>query len=83
VAVGGALVAGVPGEIQAEAGIITENVAVSADRTHRDVREIAIATMKRALVSIGDAYRAPDGVLYSLVDAASLDRRLATIRSIP
>ena len=47
-----------------------ENVAFySPDQAHRDeLRDRIIAEMTAALTQIGDAYTAPDGVLYSLSD---------------
>ena len=59
--------------IRAEAETIAEHAGSdllqSPDRAHRnELRDQLIAEMTRALVHTGDRYRAPDGVLYSLID---------------
>ena len=44
----------------------------SPDQTHRNaLRDRIVGEMTSALVSVGDRYRAPDGVLYSLIDDAA------------
>jgi hypothetical protein len=60
--------------IRAEAETIADYAASdlleSPDQSNRDaLRDRVIVEMTRALVRPGDTYRAPDGVLYSLVDA--------------
>ena len=46
----------------------------SPDQAHRDaLRDRIVEEMSWALVSVGDRYRAPDGVLYSLIDAPDVD----------
>jgi hypothetical protein len=46
----------------------------SPDRAHRAaLRDRIVGEMTSALVSVGDRYRAPDGVLYSLIDGSMPD----------
>ncbi len=46
----------------------------SPDQAHRDaLRDRFVDEMTSALVSVGDRYRAPDGVLYSLIERSSPD----------
>jgi hypothetical protein len=55
----------------------------SPDQSHRDaLRDQVIAEMTRALVGVGDTYRAPDGVLYSLTDGEE-DERAAKENDTP
>jgi hypothetical protein len=62
--------------IRAEAETIADyagpELLERSDQHHRDaLRDRVLAEMTRALVRVGDKYRAPDGVLYSLTDPAS------------
>ncbi len=74
--------------IRAEAQIIADyagsDLLDSPDRAHRDqLREWVINEMTHALVEAGDQYRAPDGVLYSLIDdLADDDHEPVTIRVV-
>ena len=46
----------------------------SSDQAHRDaLRDRIVDEMTSALVSVGDRYRAPDGVLYSLIEESRPD----------
>jgi hypothetical protein len=46
------------------------------DRAHREqLRDRIVAAMTSALVNVGDRYRAPDGVLYTLLDEPLRDPR--------
>ena len=48
----------------------------SPDQAHRDaLRDRIVDEMTSALVSVGDRYRAPDGVLYSLIEESAPDPR--------
>jgi hypothetical protein len=48
----------------------------SPEPKHREqLRRQLIADMTRALAHVGDGYRAPDGVLYSLIDEAADEER--------
>jgi hypothetical protein len=59
--------------ITAEAETIADaagsDLLTSPDQAHRDaLRDRVIAEMTAALVEVGDEYRSPEGVLYSLLD---------------
>ena len=59
--------------IQAEAETIASSAGSdlleSPGQAHRDaLRDWIVDGMTSALVSVGDSYRAPDGVLYSLIE---------------
>jgi len=59
--------------IAAEAQTIAQNAGSdllqSPAPEHREqLRLQVIAEMTRTLIDVGDSYRAPDGILYSLVD---------------
>jgi len=76
--------------IRAEAQTIADHAGSdllqSPDQAHRDqLREQIIAAMTNALVHVGDLYRAPDGVLYSLIDDPPIDAEgeQATIADMP
>ena len=44
------------------------------DQAHRNaLRDRIVGEMTAALVGVGDRYRAPDGVLYSLIEESALD----------
>jgi hypothetical protein len=46
----------------------------SSDQAQRNaLRDRIVGAMTAALVSVGDRYRAPDGVLYSLIEESALD----------
>ena len=56
------------------AGYAGSDLLESPDQKHRDaLRDQIIAEMTAALVDVGDEYRAPDGVRYSLVDESAID----------
>jgi hypothetical protein len=77
--------------IHAEAATIAGHAGCelreSPDRPHRDaLRERIVAEMTAALVSIGERYSAPNGVVYSLIEqpdpeAASAEGRLSAMRT--
>ncbi len=77
--------------IQAEAetiaGYAGSDLLESPDQAHRDaLRDRFVDEMTSALVSIGDRYGAPDGVLYSLIeqpppDPPRGDGRLRAVRT--
>jgi hypothetical protein len=58
----------------------------SFDQAQRSaLRDRIVGEMTTALVSVGDSYRAPDGVLYSLIEDSALDApcggcRLSAVR---
>jgi hypothetical protein len=54
------------------AGYAGSDLLESPDEEHRDMlRDQIIAEMTAALVDVGDEYRAPDGIRYSLVDESA------------
>ena len=56
-------------EAEMIAGYAGADLLQSPDQTHRNAfRDRIVGEMTSALVSVGDRYRAPDGVLYSLID---------------
>lgn len=56
------------------AGYAGSDLLESPDRGHRDaLRDRIVDEMTVALVSVGDRYRAPDGVLYSLTEDSAPD----------
>jgi hypothetical protein len=62
--------------IRAEAQITAADAGAdllqSPDQAHRDsLRDRLIVEMTGALAQIGDQYRSPDGVLYSLTDGSA------------
>jgi hypothetical protein len=63
------------------------DVLESPGQVHRDaLRDRIVREMTSALMSVGDEYRAPDGVLYSLIDEPTLgplasEGRLSPVRS--
>ncbi|MGI8863845.1 MAG: hypothetical protein ACR2JH_05510 [Solirubrobacteraceae bacterium] len=64
--------------IQAEAETIAScagsDLLQSPDQAHRNaLRARIVGEMTAALGSIGDRYRAPDGVLYTLIEDSALD----------
>jgi hypothetical protein len=73
--------------IGAEAETIAENAGsellARVDRAHRDaLRARVIAEITEALARVGDQYRAPDGVLYSLVDGLDDEDASDTTRRV-
>jgi hypothetical protein len=66
-------------EAETIAGYAGSELLESPDQSHRDaLQDRVIAEMTRALVGVGDTYRAPDGVLYSLTDRDGDGRAKAT-----
>ena len=56
------------------AGYAGSDLLESPDQGHRDaLRDRIVKEMTAALVTVGDRYRAPDGVLYSLIERLPLD----------
>jgi hypothetical protein len=74
-------------EAETIAGCAGADLLESSDRPDRNaLRDRIVGEMTAALVSVGDRYRAPDGVLYSLIDESALDSpsgegRLGAMRS--
>lgn len=61
-------------EAETIAGSAGCDLPESPDQAHRDaLRGQIIIDMTSALVDVGDEYRAPDGVRYSLIDEPELD----------
>ena len=61
-------------EAQTIAGYAGSDLLESPDQAHRDaLRDRLIAEMTKALVHIGDEYRAPDDVRYSLSAEPTLE----------
>jgi hypothetical protein len=61
-------------EAETIAGYAGSDLLESPDQAHRDaVRDWIVDEMTSALVSVGDRYRAPDGVLYSLIEQSAPD----------
>jgi hypothetical protein len=61
-------------EAEAIAGFAGPDLLESPDRKHRDqLRERIIAEMTGALKQIGDTYKAPDGIRYSLTESPAHD----------
>jgi hypothetical protein len=57
--------------IQAEAECIVSSAGSDLLESSQDpLRDRIVAEMSEALSQVGDTYRAPDGVLYSLIEAA-------------
>jgi hypothetical protein len=64
----------IAGEAETIAGYAGSDLLESPDEARRDaLRDQIIVEMTSALVDIGDEYRAPDGVRYSLVDEPEPD----------
>jgi hypothetical protein len=56
------------------AGYAGDDLLDSPDQAHRDgLRNRIVDEMTSALVRVGDRYRAPDGVLYSLTEESAVD----------
>ena len=61
-------------EAETIAGYAGSDLLESQDQAHRDaLRDRIVNEMTSTLVSIGDRYRAPDGVLYSLIEQSAPD----------
>ena len=61
-------------EAETIAGYAGSDLLESPDQAHRDaLRDQIVDEMTCALVRVGDRYRAPDGVLYSLIEQAAPD----------
>ena len=74
--------------IRAEAEIIAAyagaDLLESPDQAHRDaLRDRLTVEMTAALAQIGDQYRSPDGVLYSLTEAPAVDPRAHEVSLTP
>ena len=62
-------------EAEMIAGYAGSDLRESPDQAHRDaLRDQIVDEMTCALVSVGDRHRAPDGVLYSLIELSAPDR---------
>jgi hypothetical protein len=71
-------------EAETIAGYAGSDLLESPDQEHRDaLRDQIIAEMTSSLVQIGDTYRAPHGVLYSLTDSPELDEPVGEGRLSP
>jgi hypothetical protein len=79
-------------EAETIAGYAGSELLESPDQARRDaLRDRIFDEMTSALVSVGDRYRAPDGVRYSLIEESALDpqsgggrlRALGTHKSEP
>jgi hypothetical protein len=85
----GSLADAISAEAETIAGYAGSDLLESPDQAHRNaLRDRIIAEMAAALVKIGDRYRAPDGVLYSLIEPPALDHpvdegRLSSVSSRP
>jgi hypothetical protein len=69
-----------PDAIRAEAEIVAEDAASDLleppEQSDREaLRDRVIAEMTAPLIQVGDSYRAPDGVLYSLSEESAVDLR--------
>lgn len=61
-------------EAETIAGYAGSDLLESPDQAHRDaLRNRIVKEMTSSLVSVGDSYRAPDGVLYSLIEQPRAD----------
>jgi len=60
--------------IQAEAECIVYSASSDLlDGSHSQLRDRIVAEMSEALSQVGDTYRAPDGVLYSLIEPSAVE----------
>jgi hypothetical protein len=60
--------------IQAEAeSIVYSDGSDLLESGHDQLRDRIVAEMSKALSRVGDIYRAPDGILYSLVEASAAE----------
>ena len=70
------LAGAIAAEAETIAGYAGSDLLEAPDQPHRDaLRDRLIGEMTKALVHVGDEYRAPDGVRYSLIDEPALGRR--------
>ena len=61
-------------EAETIAGYAGSDLLQSSDQAQRNaLRDLIVGEMTAALVSVGEGYRAPDGVLYSLIEESALD----------
>jgi hypothetical protein len=61
-------------EAETIAGYAGADLLESPGQAHRDaLRDWIVDGMTSALVSVGDRYRAPDGVLYSLIEESAVE----------
>jgi hypothetical protein len=61
-------------EAEMIAGYAGADVLESPRQAHRDaLRDRIVEEMTSTLVSVGDRYRAPDGILYALIDKPEID----------
>jgi hypothetical protein len=61
-------------EAETIAGYAGSELLTSPDQAHRDaLRDRIVDEMAAALGRVGDCYRAPDGVLYSLIEQSGAD----------
>lgn len=68
------LAGAIAAEAETIAGYAGSDLLERPDQQHRDaLRDQIVAEMTAVLVDVGDEYRAPDGVRYSLVDEAAVD----------
>ena len=59
-------------EAETIAGYAGSDLLQSPDQAQRNaLRDRIVGEMTAALVSVGDRYRAPDGVLYSLIEESA------------
>jgi len=70
----GSLVDAIHAEAETIASYAGSDLLHLSDQAHRNaLRHRIVGEMTAALVSVGDRYRAPDGVLYSLIEESALD----------
>jgi hypothetical protein len=70
--------------IQAEAECIVFSAGSDLlESGHNQLRDRIVAEMSEALSQVGDTYRAPDGILYSLIEPSAVedDDRLTAVSS--
>ena len=61
-------------EAETIAGYAGSDLLQSSDQAQRNaLRDLIVGEMTAALVSVGEGYRAPDGVLYSLIQESAVD----------
>jgi hypothetical protein len=71
--------------IQAEAECIVYSAGSDLlESGHNQLRDRIIAEMSEALYQVGDTYRAPDGVLYTLIEPSTVehDGTLTAVNSV-
>ena len=68
------LVDAIHAEAERSASYAGSDLLHLSDQAHRNaLRHRLVGEMTAALVSVGDRYRAPDGVLYALIEESALD----------